>query len=125
MILHSNLQKNCINIEYQALSIKYPVSSITYQNKEMSNEKLNRVIELIQTEKSNEARIIFNEITPEETVEYLMVSGKLEQKFQNWGKAMNAYSGIIQIDPENTEAKNRIKMIQSILNFWNPEMFNP
>lgn len=38
---------------------------------------------------------------------------------------MNAYSKIIQIDPENMEAKNRIKMIQSILNFWNPEMFNP
>ncbi|MBK6285774.1 MAG: hypothetical protein IPF54_26655 [Draconibacterium sp.] len=53
-----------------------------------------------------------------------MVSGKLEQKFQNWGKAMNAYSKIIQIEPENIEAKNRIKMIQSILNFWNPEMFN-
>jgi hypothetical protein len=91
----------------------------------MSKEKLNQVLQLINAEKSKEAQILFNEITPEKTVEYLMVSGKLEQKFQNWGKAMNAYSGIIQIDPENIEAKNRIKMIQSILNFWNPEMFNP
>lgn len=91
----------------------------------MYDEKLNRVLELIRTEKSTEARIIFNKIAPEETVEYFMVSGILDQKFQNWGKAMNAYSRIIQIDPENIEAKNRIKMIQSILNFWNPEMFNP
>ena len=91
----------------------------------MSKEKLNQVLELIRVEKSNEARNIYNEIVPEETIEYLMVSGNLEQKFQNWGKAMNAYSKILQIDPENVDAKNRIKMIQSILNFWNPEMFNP
>ncbi len=91
----------------------------------MSKNKLKRVLELIRVEKSIEARNIFNEIVPEETVEYLMVSGNLEQKFQNWGKAINAYSKIIQIDPDNIEAKNRIKMIQSILNFWNPEMFNP
>ncbi|GAB1452876.1 hypothetical protein MASR2M47_29320 [Draconibacterium sp.] len=91
----------------------------------MNKEKLDRVLQLISAEKSNEAQMLFNEINPEETVEYLMVSGKLDQKFQKWGKAMNAYSKIIQIDPENMEAKNRIKMIQSILNFWNPEMFNP
>ncbi len=91
----------------------------------MSKEKLNQVLELIRVEKSNEARNIYNEIVPEETIEYLMVSGNLEQKFQNWGKAMNAYSKILQMDPENVDAKNRIKMIQSILNFWNPEMFNP
>ncbi len=91
----------------------------------MSKNKLNQVLELLRAEKSNEARNVFNEIVPEQTVEYFMVSGNLEQKFQNWGKAMNAYTKIIEIDPENSEAKNRIKMIQSILNFWNPEMFNP
>jgi translation initiation factor 2 alpha subunit (eIF-2alpha) len=91
----------------------------------MSKEKLDRVLQLISAEKSEEAQNLFNEIAPEETVEYWMVSGKLEQKFQNWGKAMNAFSKIIKTDPENMEAKNRIKMIQSILNFWNPEMFNP
>ncbi len=91
----------------------------------MSKEKLDHVLQLFNAEKSKEAQILFKEIKPEETVEYLMISGKLDQKFQNWGKAMNAYSRIIQIDPENIEAKNRIKMIQSILNFWNPEMFNP
>ena len=91
----------------------------------MSSEKLNQVLELIRIEKSNEARNIFNEIAPEETIEYLMVLGNLEQKFQNWGKAINAYSKILQIDPGNIDATNHIKMIQSILNFWNPEMFNP
>ena len=91
----------------------------------MSNEKLTRVLELIRTEKANEAQKVFNEIVSAETVEYFMVKGKLEQKFQNWGKAINAYSKVIEIEPENTEAQNHLHLIQNILNFWNPEMFNP
>ena len=91
----------------------------------MSDEKLTRVLELIRIEKANEAQKIFNEIVPAETVEYLMVKGKLEQKFQNWGKAINAYSKVIELEPENTEAQNHLHLIQNILNFWNPEMFNP
>jgi tetratricopeptide (TPR) repeat protein len=91
----------------------------------MSNEKLTRVVELIRTEKANEAQKVFNEIVPAETVEYFMVKGKLEQKFQNWGKAINAYSKVIELDPDNIEARNHLQLIQNILNFWNPEMFNP
>jgi tetratricopeptide (TPR) repeat protein len=91
----------------------------------MSNENLNRVLELIRAEKANEAQKIFNEIIPSESVEYLMVKGKLEQKFQNWGKAINAFSKVIELEPENLEAQNHLYLIQHILNFWNPEMFNP
>ena len=91
----------------------------------MSSENLTRVLELIRTEKANEAQKVFNEIIPAETVEYFMVKGKLEQKFQNWGKAINAFSKVIEMEPENTEAQNHLHLIQNILNFWNPEMFNP
>ena len=91
----------------------------------MSNEKLTRVLELIRTEKANEAQKIFNEIVPAETAEYYAVKGKLEQKFQNWGKAINAYSKVLELEPENIEARNHLQLIQNILNFWNPEMFNP
>jgi len=91
----------------------------------MNSEKLNRVSELIHSEKANEAQQIFSEIIPEETVQYFMVKGKLEQKFQNWGKAINAFSKVVEIEPENKEAQNHLQMIRNILNFWNPEMFNP
>lgn len=91
----------------------------------MIDKKLNRVLELILTEKANEAQHIFNEIVPSETVEYFMVKGKLEQKFQNWGKAINAFSKVMEIEPDNIEAQNHIHLIQNIINFWNPEMFNP
>lgn len=88
-------------------------------------DSLNQVLELLRVEKANEAKKIFNEIEPLENVEYLMVEGLLEQKFQNWGKAMNAFLKVLEIDPDNALAKNNLNMIQSILNFWNPEMFNP
>lgn len=91
----------------------------------MNNEKLIKVLELIQAEKANEAQQAFNEIIPAETIEYYMVKGKLEQKFQNWGKAINAFSKVIEIEPGNTEAQNNLHLIQSILIFWNPDMFNP
>jgi tetratricopeptide (TPR) repeat protein len=91
----------------------------------MSNEKLNLVRELIRTEKANEAKSVFYGIAADDTVEYFLIKGKLEQKFQNWGKAINAYSKVIELDPDNIEALNNLQLIQNILNFWNPEMFNP
>jgi hypothetical protein len=91
----------------------------------MSSEKLSVVLELIRAEKSIEAQKVFNEVVPLETVEYFMVKGKLEQKFQNWGKAINAFSKVVEIEPGNIEAQNHLHLIQNILNFWNPEMFNP
>lgn len=91
----------------------------------MSSEKLSLVLELIRAEKSIEAQKVFDEIVSLESVEYFMVKGKLEQKFQNWGKAINAFSKVVELDPGNIEAQNHLHLIQNILNFWNPEMFNP
>ena len=91
----------------------------------MSSEKLSVVLELIRAEKSIEAQKVFTEVVPLETVEYFMVKGKLEQKFQNWGKAINAFSKVVELEPGNIEAQNHLHLIQNILNFWNPEMFNP
>jgi tetratricopeptide (TPR) repeat protein len=91
----------------------------------MSANRLKRVSELILEEKAREARKVFNDIDQEDTVHYYFVKGELEQKFQNWSEAINAFSKVIEMDPENTEAKNNLHLIQNILNFWNPEMFNP
>jgi len=91
----------------------------------MNSDRLNRVEELISEEKALEARKIFDDIEPEETVLYYSVKGKLEQKFQNFGDAINAFSKVIEMDPDNINARNNLHIIQNILNFWNPEMFNP
>lgn len=91
----------------------------------MKDKSLNVVLLLLEKEKAIEAKKVFEEITPEESVDYMFVKGKLEQKFQNWGKAINAYSKVIEIDPNNKEALNNLHIIKNILNFWSPEMFNP
>ena len=91
----------------------------------MNAEKLNKVIELLGNEKAKEAKSLFDKIDYEESVNYLMVKGKLEQKFQNWGDAINTFSKVVDLDPENVDAKSNLHLIQNILNFWNPEMFNP
>jgi hypothetical protein len=91
----------------------------------MSKENLSLVLEFIRAEKPKEAQMVFQEIVPVDSIEYQMVKGILEQKFQNWGKAINAFSKVIELEPENVEAQNHLQMIRNILNFWNPEMFNP
>ena len=91
----------------------------------MINKELNRVLKLLADEKSTEAKISFYNLEPEESVEYYMIKGKLEKKFQNWGVAMNAFLKVLELDPENVEGKYHLQIVQNILNFWNPEMFNP
>ncbi len=91
----------------------------------MNSEKLKKVTELLDAEKANEAQHIFQQITPSETVEYWLMKGLLEQKFQHWSEAINAFTIVLDIDPENKAAQNQLHVVQNILNFWNPEMFNP
>lgn len=91
----------------------------------MGKSKLEEVKLLLKLEKAEEARTLFEKIEPLNTIEYLLLKGQLEQKFQNLGEALNAFSKVVEIDPDNIEAKNNIHIIQNILSFWNPEMFNP
>ncbi len=91
----------------------------------MHSTKLDDVIKLIEAQKVTEAMNLFTETEAEESVKYYLVKGILEQKFQNWGNAMNAFLKVLEFDPENTEAEHRLHIIQNIINFWNREMFNP
>ncbi|MEZ5107272.1 MAG: hypothetical protein R2757_22395 [Draconibacterium sp.] len=91
----------------------------------MNINKLERVNLLLQAERSEDAQELFDKIDPEETVEYLLTKGNIDQKFQRWGSAINAYNKILTLDSDNKEAKNSLQFIQNILNFWNPETFNP
>ena len=44
---------------------------------------------------------------------------------QQWGNAMNDFSQVLDIEPENQEAKTGQEMAQSILGYFTPDMFNP
>ncbi len=89
------------------------------------DKKFQSVLDLIKQEKTEQALEEFQKIESEETVEYWMLKGKLEQKFQNWGEAINAFNKVLKIDNGNREAENNLHFVQNIINFWNPEMFNP
>lgn len=80
---------------------------------------------LLDAEKAQEAKALFETLEPQNSEAYLFLKGQIEQKFQNWGEAINAYNSVLEIDPDNEEAKNNLHLIQNILNFWNPDMFNP
>lgn len=91
----------------------------------MKDEDLKRIELLLLNEKALEAKEEFNTLEPRESAAYYLLKGKIEQKFQQWGEALNAYHHVLELEPENREADNNIHFIQNILNFWNPEMFNP
>lgn len=93
--------------------------------KATNNPELQKVVRFLENEKPGEAEEIFLQISAQETVEYFLTAGKLHQKFQRWGKAINAYSKVVELEPENKTAKTNLDLIKSILNFWSPEMFNP
>jgi len=59
------------------------------------------------------------------SVELYFLLGEIYSKKQQWGKAVNQFRKVLDLDPENKEAETRIKMISSIFNFFNPDQFNP
>ena len=88
-------------------------------------EKIKKIEALLQQDKANEAKILFQELPEHESVNYFLLKGRIEQKFQHWGEAMNAFTKVLELDNKNTEARHNLQVIKNILDFWNPDMFNP
>ena len=55
----------------------------------------------------------------------LQLRGRIYYKMQKWGDAMNDYFTILEIDPENPEARSGLEMAKNILGYFTPDMFNP
>lgn len=58
-------------------------------------------------------------------VEALLLKARILYKLQRWGEAMNEYHAVLEIDPDNKEAKSGLEMAKSILGYFTPDMFNP
>jgi len=67
-------------------------------------------------------RIIFNDYRNSDA---LLLRARIQYKMELWGKAMNDYSAVLEIDPDNREAKSGIEMVKNILGYFTPDMFNP
>lgn len=58
-------------------------------------------------------------------IELLLLRGRIHYKMQRWGDSMNDYASVLEINPDNAEAKSGLEMAQSILGYFTPDMFNP
>ena len=58
-------------------------------------------------------------------VDVLLLRARIHYKMQKWGDAMNDFAAVLDIDPQNTEAKTGLEMAKSILGYFTPDMFNP
>ena len=54
-----------------------------------------------------------------------LLRARIQYKMQNWGEAMNDYGSVLEMDPDNREAKYGIEMVKNILGYFTPDMFNP
>ncbi|MFY9152113.1 MAG: tetratricopeptide repeat protein [Prolixibacteraceae bacterium] len=54
-----------------------------------------------------------------------LLRGRIFYKMQKWGNAMNDYSSVLELDPDNQEAKTGLELTRNILGYFNPDMFNP
>lgn len=55
----------------------------------------------------------------------LKLRAKIYQKKQNWGKAINDYLIIEELEPENAEVKMNIEMCRNILGYFCKDLLNP
>jgi len=60
-----------------------------------------------------------------DSLDLYFLLGEIYSKKQQWGKAVNQFRNVLELDPKNKKAETRIKMISSIFNFFNPDQFNP
>ncbi len=90
---------------------------------------MDEIQKLIDENKLDEALKMLDEIQPENTkevpVEVFMLKGRIAYKQHKWGDVINQYNEVLEIDPDNSEAKLGIQMAQSILGFFNTDLFNP
>lgn len=82
---------------------------------------------LFDLNESNKALEILNAIISIETtdIQLYLLRGRIYYKMQKWGNAMNDYAAVLELEPENQEAKTGLEMAKSILGYFTPDMFNP
>lgn len=83
--------------------------------------------QLFQQNELSRALDVLNECISEDTTDLvaLQLRARIHYKMQNWGGAMNDYTSVLEIDPNDPEAKSGLEMVRSILGYFTPEMFNP
>jgi len=92
--------------------------------KRMNITELKQLVE--QNELSTSLEILNEQIQINSfDIQTLLLRGRIHYKMQKWGDAMNDYSSVLELDPDNPEAKSGLEMARNILGYFTPDMFNP
>lgn len=54
-----------------------------------------------------------------------LLRGLIYYRMQKWGDAINDFGAVLEIEPDQAEAKSRMEMAKNILGYFTPDMFNP
>ena len=104
------------------LDPSFPALSF-FKNREM----IKKVIELYKNNQLDEAfEMLMNlrKENPKNEDLYLWI-GKIHYKKQEWGLAINAFTKVLELNPNNREAKTSTELANAILSYYTPDMFNP
>ena len=87
----------------------------------MKNKTFKEAVRLFEENKFDEALKKFEQVVEidannDEAYYYL---GKIQNKFQNFGQAINYYNEALKINPDNEKVKNAITIVNNILNISN------
>jgi tetratricopeptide (TPR) repeat protein len=86
---------------------------------------LRKAEELIHLNKLTESETLLATIEGENIAGFWFLKGLLMQKAHIWGEAINCFNKCLDLDPNHNKAAAGIEICKSILNFWNPSLYNP
>lgn len=84
---------------------------------------IQNIVQLIDQHKLEEAWEQLTQLPDNEKTENLLLGGKIKMMQQQFGEALNLYSKVLEIEPDNSEAKSKINSIRGILNISNSFYF--
>ncbi len=96
----------------------------------MNKDIENKIIEAVKLEESGEFRSAlekYQEIADleKENTTALFKIGEMYHQLGELPAAMSAYFRVTDVEPDHNKAKVKIEMIKSIMDYFNPDLYNP
>lgn len=93
----------------------------------MMNEAFKRITGLYESGQLEKAEELINEVLQihPDDADLHFWRGKIYYRRQEWGKAINQFQRVLDINPSYPGAKEQIQMANDILGYFMPDMFNP
>ena len=87
-------------------------------------------LEAIRFERAGEFRSAIEKykelaLADQENIEALFKIGEMHHQLGELPKALSAYILVTDLQPDHKKANVKIEMIKSIMDFFNPDLYNP